>query len=134
MSEDKYTDKEFIEYVVKMLVDKPEAVKVERKIDEMGVLISLDVDAQDMGMVIGRDGMTAKALRTLLRVIGARNNARVNLKINEPIGSTHVRKSEMAASAPAATAPAEPLPTYVSEPAQPEPKKTVDEIVNGLNI
>ena len=80
-------DREFVEYVVKMLVDKPKAVKVERKIDEMGVLITLDVDPQDMGMVIGREGMTAKALRTLLRVIGARNNARVNLKINEPEGS-----------------------------------------------
>ena len=79
-------DREFVEYVVKMLVDKPEDVKVERKIDEMGVLITLDVNPQDMGMVIGREGMTAKALRTLLRVIGARNNARVNLKINEPEG------------------------------------------------
>jgi uncharacterized protein len=134
MSEEKYTDKEFIEYVVKMLVDKPEAVKVERKIDEMGVLISLDVDAQDMGMVIGRDGMTAKALRTLLRVIGARNNARVNLKINEPIGSTHVRRSERtdapAVATPVATAPIE----HYVQPTVEEPKKTVDEIVNGINI
>ena len=80
-------DKEFVEYVVKMLVDNPDDVKVERKIDEMGVLITLDVNPKDMGMVIGREGMTAKALRTLLRVIGARNNARVNLRINEPEGS-----------------------------------------------
>lgn len=87
-------DKEFIEYVVKMLVDNPEAVKVERKIDEMGVLITLDVDPKDMGMVIGREGMTAKALRTLLRVIGARNNARVNLKINEPEGSDRGKREE----------------------------------------
>lgn len=85
-------DKEFIEYVVKMLVDHPDQVKVDRKIDEMGVLITLDVHQEDMGMVIGREGMTAKALRTLLRVIGARNNARVNLKINEPEGSTRVRR------------------------------------------
>lgn len=85
---DNVQDKEFVEYVVKMLVDHPDAVKVERKIDEMGVLITLDVHAEDMGMVIGREGMTAKALRTLLRVIGARNSARVNLKINEPEGST----------------------------------------------
>lgn len=129
MTEEKYADREFIEYVVKMLVDKPEAVKVERKIDEMGVLISLDVDAQDMGMVIGRDGMTAKALRTLLRVIGARNNARVNLKINEPAGSTHVRRSEresFSSEAPVSS----PAPTPVVE----EPKKTVDEIVNGITI
>jgi hypothetical protein len=79
-------DKEFGE-ASKMLVDNPDDVKVERKIDEMGVLITLDVNPKDMGMVIGREGMTAKALRTLLRVIGARNNARVNLIINEPEGS-----------------------------------------------
>ena len=85
-------DKDFIEQVVKMLVDNPDDVKVERKIDEMGVLISLDVNANDMGMVIGREGATAKALRTLLRVIGAKNNARVNLKINEPEDSE--RKEE----------------------------------------
>ena len=87
-------DRDFIEYAVKMLVDCPEDVKVERKIDEMGVLITLDVNPKDMGMVIGREGATAKALRTLLRVIGARNNARVNLKINEPEGSERGRRSE----------------------------------------
>jgi hypothetical protein len=81
------TDKEFVEYVVKQIVNNPDDVKVERKIDEMGVLITLDVNPEDMGMIIGREGATAKALRTLLRVIGARNNARVNLKINEPEGS-----------------------------------------------
>ena len=80
-------DAQFVEEVVKMLVDHPEDVKVDRKVDEMGVLISLDVNQEDMGMVIGREGSTAKALRTLLRVVGARNNARVNLKINEPEGS-----------------------------------------------
>ncbi len=87
MSETRVVDQEFLEYVVKALVDHPEDVKVERKIDEMGVLITLDVNAKDMGMVIGREGTTAKALRTLLRVIGAKNNARINLKINEPVGS-----------------------------------------------
>ena len=84
---EKNLDKEFVEYAVKMIVNYPESVKVERKIDEMGVLITLDVDPKDMGMVIGREGATAKALRTILRVIGAKNNARVNLKINEPEGS-----------------------------------------------
>ena len=79
-------DQEFVEYVVKALVDNPEKVKVERRVDEMGVLITLDVDATDMGKIIGRDGATAKALRTLLRVVGMKNNARVNLKINEPEG------------------------------------------------
>ncbi len=79
-------DQEFVEYVVKALVDNGDAVKVERRVDEMGVLITLDVDQADMGKIIGRDGATAKALRTLLRVVGMKNNARVNLKINEPAG------------------------------------------------
>ena len=79
-------DQEFVEYVVKALVDNQDKVKVERRVDEMGVLITLDVDGADMGKIIGRDGATAKALRTLLRVVGMENNARVNLKINEPEG------------------------------------------------
>lgn len=79
-------DQEFVEYVVKALVENPDKVKVERRVDEMGVLITLDVAAEDMGKIIGRDGATAKALRTLLRVVGMKNNARVNLKINEPEG------------------------------------------------
>ncbi len=79
-------DQEFVEYVVKALVDNQDKVKVERRVDEMGVLITLDVDGADMGKIIGRDGATAKALRTLLRVVGMKNNARVNLKINEPEG------------------------------------------------
>jgi len=84
---EKANDRDFVEYVVKQIVNHPEDVKVDRKIDEMGVLITLDVHSEDMGMIIGREGATAKALRTLLRVIGAKNNARVNLKINEPEGS-----------------------------------------------
>jgi len=83
-----YHDQEFLEYVVKALVDHPEDVKINRTVDEMGVLITLDVNSQDMGKVIGRSGNTAKAIRTLLRVVGMKNNARVNLKINEPAGST----------------------------------------------
>ncbi len=79
-------DKEFLEFVVKGLVDHPEAVKVERTVDEMGVLLTLDVHAEDMGKIIGRSGNTAKAIRTLLRVVGMKNNSRVNLKINEPVG------------------------------------------------
>ena len=86
-----YKDQEFLEYVVKALVDNPDSVKVDRKVDEMGVLMTLDVHPEDMGKIIGRSGATAKALRTLLRVVGMKNNARVNLKVNEPAGSTHVR-------------------------------------------
>ncbi len=81
-----YSDKEFLEFVVKSLVEKPEVVKVTRVVDEMGVLLTLDIDPDDMGKVIGRMGNTAKAVRTLLRVVGMKNNARVNLKINEPEG------------------------------------------------
>jgi hypothetical protein len=79
-------DQSFVEYVVKALVDRPEDVKSERTVDEMGVLITLKVNPQDLGQVIGRQGQTAKALRTLLRVVGAKNHARVNLKIYEPEG------------------------------------------------
>lgn len=77
-------DREFIEFVVKQLVEFPDDVTVERKVDEMGVLISLQVAKSDMGKIIGKNGQTAKALRTLLRVIGSKNNARVNLRILEP--------------------------------------------------
>lgn len=82
-------DQKFVEDVVKAIVDNPGKVKTERTIDEMGVLIKLTVDPSDMGKIIGKEGKTAKALRTLLRVLGAKNNARVNLKIVEPEGSTH---------------------------------------------
>ncbi len=80
-------DQTFVEYVVKALVDHPEDVKTERVVDEMGVLITLHLNPADMGQVIGRMGQTAKALRTLLRVVGAKHKARVNLKIYEPEGS-----------------------------------------------
>jgi predicted RNA-binding protein YlqC (UPF0109 family) len=79
-------DQEFLEYVVKGLVEHPEDVKITRTVDEMGVLLVLDLNSEDMGKVIGRSGNTAKAIRTLLRVVGMKHNARVNLKINEPAG------------------------------------------------
>ncbi len=79
-------DAQFLEYVVKALVDNPNDVKIKRTVDEMGVLMNLDVNPADMGKIIGREGNTAKAIRTLLRVVGMKNNARVNLKINEPEG------------------------------------------------
>ena len=80
-------DQEFVEYLVKALVDHPEDVKTERVVDEMGVLVTLHLNPEDMGQVIGRMGQTAKAIRTLLRVVGAKRKARVNLKIYEPEGS-----------------------------------------------
>ncbi|HVU79816.1 MAG TPA: KH domain-containing protein [Candidatus Paceibacterota bacterium] len=79
-------DQEFLEFVVKGLVENPDAVKITRAVDEMGVLLTLDLHPDDMGKVIGRSGNTAKAIRTLLRVVGMKHNARVNLKINEPVG------------------------------------------------
>jgi len=82
-------DREFVEYIIKSLVNKPEAVEVGRTVDEMGVLLSVKVDKEDMGLLIGRSGSTAKAIRTLARIVGMRNNSRVNLRILEPEGSTH---------------------------------------------
>lgn len=82
-------DQEFVEFIVKSIVDSPDEVKTERIVDEMGVLVTLSVSPADMGKIIGKEGRTAKALRTLLRVLGAKHNARVNLKITEPEGSEH---------------------------------------------
>ena len=92
------SDQDFLEYVVKMLVDNPDDVKVSRQVDEMGVLLTLDVNPADMGKVIGRSGNTAKAIRILLRVVGMKNNARVNLKINEPAGSARAMGGGMSGS------------------------------------
>ena len=77
-------DKEFVEMVVKHIVEDATAVEVTREVDEMGVLITLKVSKDDMGKIIGKGGQTAKAIRVLLRIIGSKNNARVNLKIVEP--------------------------------------------------
>lgn len=77
-------DIEFVKFIVQHIVENPEDIEIERTIDEMGVLITLKVGKDDMGKIIGKSGQTAKALRTLLRIIGSKNNARVNLKIVEP--------------------------------------------------
>jgi uncharacterized protein len=99
------TDQEFVEYVVKALVDHPEDVSVKRSVDDMGVLIELTVRGEDMGKVIGKDGRTAKSIRTLLRVLGAKNDERVNMKIVEPEGEGGSTKNE---SAPEASSEAQP--------------------------
>lgn len=91
-------DKEFLEYIVKALVDNPGDVKVERKVDEMGVLLSLTVNPQDMGQIIGREGSTAKAIRNLVRIVGLKNHARVNLKIEEPEGGRAPRAEKKEAA------------------------------------
>lgn len=98
------TDQQFVETVVQAIVSHPEDVTTERKVDEMGVLITLHINPEDMGYVIGRDGQTARAIRTLLRIVGAKNNARVNLKIHEPEGSRGPRREQTSATpAPADT-------------------------------
>lgn len=81
-------DQQFLEFVITSLVDHPEEVKINRTVDELGVLLTLSVNKDDMGKVIGRSGATAKAIRTILRVVGMKNDARVNLKIEEPEGGT----------------------------------------------
>jgi len=117
--EPKGSDQEFLEYLVKSIVNFPDDVKVERKIDEMGVLLTLSLNAQDMSRVIGRQGQTAKSIRTLLRIVGLKHNARVNLKIEEPEGGR--------------------IPREVREdsPAQPQQKKretSIDDVVEDLKL
>jgi len=88
-------DEQFLDFLVKSIVDHPEDVKVDRKVDEMGVLLTLKVHPMDMGQVVGRKGSTAQAIRSLLRIVGIKNNARVNLKILEPDGSTRAPRSDI---------------------------------------
>jgi len=111
-------DKDFLEYVVKAIVSHPETVEVERVVDEMGVLLTLKVHPEDMGQVIGKQGTTAKAVRTILKIIGVKNNARINLKIHEPEGG-RVR--------PAAPSMQEGVQEAV-------PTKGVDEVVDELKL
>lgn len=87
----KESDREFLEYIIKALVDNPGDVKVDRRVDEMGVLLSLKVNPEDMGQIIGKAGSTARAIRNLVRIVGLKNHARVNLKIEEPEGERPAR-------------------------------------------
>jgi predicted RNA-binding protein YlqC (UPF0109 family) len=87
-------DQEFVEYVIRAIVNHPDDVKTERTVDERGVLITLHVNPEDMGYVIGRQGQTARAVRTLLKIVGAKANARVNFKIFEPEGSERPPREE----------------------------------------
>lgn len=79
-------DREFLEAIIRAIVNHPESVKVSRTVDERGVLLTLDVAPTDIGYVVGRKGRTIQAIRTLVKVVGAKNNALVNLKLNEPEG------------------------------------------------
>ena len=89
-------DQQFVEYIVKTLVNNPDKVAIERKIDEKGVLLSLTVDPSDVGRVIGRRGVTAQAIRVLLRALGTKQDARYNLKIVNGEGSEAPEKREEA--------------------------------------
>ncbi|RJQ13864.1 KH domain-containing protein [Candidatus Parcubacteria bacterium] len=90
----KFQDQEFLEFIVKNLVDNPNSVRADRKVDEMGVLLTLHLPKEEIGKIIGRGGSTARAIRTLLRIVGLKNHARVNLKIEEPEGSSAPRKGK----------------------------------------
>jgi len=112
---ERFTDQEFVEYVVKSIVGHQDDVKTERTIDERGVLITLHINPEDMGYVIGRQGQTARSIRTLLKIVGAKNNARVNLKIFEPEGAREAhRAAREAAGVPMAMAGAEHRPRPVN--------------------
>ncbi len=119
-------DQEFLEFVIKGLVDHPEQVKVSRVVDEMGVLLTLDLHPEDMGKVIGRSGNTAKAIRTLLRVVGMKHNARVNLKINEPEGGTGGNRRSFETSSSGSG--------QSEGPSQSPAMKTVDEAMRDLEL
>ncbi len=125
-------DQQFLEYVIKALVDNPEQVKVVRTVDEMGVLLTLEVGAADMGKIIGRQGNTAKSIRTLLRVVGMKNNSRVNLKINEPIGGL---KSAERMAATGATGAAPISSASTAAPLSPSPVvKSLDDAMADLKL
>lgn len=104
--EERFSDQDFVEMVVRAIVGHPDDVRTERNIDERGVLITLHINQEDMGYVIGRQGQTARSLRTLLKIVGAKNNARVNLKIFEPEGSRKPRRMDgMGDNGPAPSSP-----------------------------
>ncbi|MFA6429879.1 MAG: KH domain-containing protein [Patescibacteria group bacterium] len=103
---EQFIEQEFLEYVVKSIVNRSEDVKVERTVDERGVLLTLHVNPEDMGYVIGRDGQTARALRILLKIVGAKGNARVNMKIYEPEEARREHQERKATNGPVVAAPA----------------------------
>lgn len=94
MADKEISDQEYVESIVKPLVDNPKDVVTGRSLDERGVLIELTVNPADMGKVIGREGRTAKSIRSLLRVFGAKSDSRINLKIVEPEGGEAVIPEE----------------------------------------
>jgi predicted RNA-binding protein YlqC (UPF0109 family) len=106
-------DQQFIEYIVKSLVSTPDAVKIERRIDEKGVLLELTVDPEDLGRVIGKRGATAQSLRTLLRALGTKNDARYNLKIVD--NGEPMERRESRGESPKETATNEPTVSVAAD-------------------
>ena len=122
-------DQQFVEYVVKSLVSNPDAVIVERRIDEKGVLLELTVDPEDLGRVIGKRGATAQSLRTLLRALGTKNEARYNLKIvdNGTGGHTSDDSSDQPSARPATDQSLVTTATKQSEPATADETPVLEE-------
>ena len=118
-------DQQFVEYIVKTLVNNPDKVQIDRTIDEKGVLLSLEVDPEDVGRIIGRRGATAQSIRTLLRALGTKNDARYNLKIVNNDGYEPAAKDE----APAEKSDEEPVeaPEEVEEAEEEVDDAPVDE-------
>jgi predicted RNA-binding protein YlqC (UPF0109 family) len=137
-------DEQFIEYIVKSIVGNPDAVKIERTIDEKGVLLELTVDQEDLGRVIGKRGATAQSLRTLLRALGTKNDARYNLKIVDVGGprpprddsgsSTADDNSSDSSSVPAKDEPAEEVTEQETELVDDEPEEEAAKEDKGSNL
>lgn len=108
---EKGKDQEFVEYVVRAIVNNPDDVKTDKTIDQKGVLITLNINQEDMAQVIGKGGKTIMAVRTLLRIIAAKMDARINLKIAEPEGSTRGPRAE-----------------------ESRPEKNVDDVMDDLKL
>jgi predicted RNA-binding protein YlqC (UPF0109 family) len=124
-------DQQFIEYVVKSLVGKPDAVHIDRRIDEKGVLLELTVDPEDLGRVIGKRGATAQSLRTLLRALGTKNDARYNLKIVDNGVGDHDHHSSSTSSDDHGASSATPTTSDVDEPVtvpDPTPEPEEEEV------
>jgi len=121
-------DQQFIEYIVKSLVGHPDDVVVERIIDEKGVLLSLTVNPEDLGRVIGKRGVTAQSLRTLLRALGTKNDARYNLKIvnNDDQRESYTISSDENGGEPTRASSDEPVEATSEAPVKNSTDETVD--------
>lgn len=118
-------DQQFVEFIVKSLVSDPDAVQIERRIDEKGVLLELTVDPEDLGRVIGKRGATAQSLRTLLRALGTKNDARYNLKIVDNGDGGYAASSAPASTSSTANADNDDDDDTAEEPAEAVPTNSV---------